>query len=320
MIRPRLSSACARRFTTKPDGPKPLMPPTPPPPPESRNLSLLQRFQTKLVREAEAIEEMRKNPTAPTAHPVFKYEAKLDARIKELERVEFERKAAGLKTKLGPVAMRMRSGLSGVLDSEKNELERQALLKEFGAKGQFDDLKEIARKGDKLWTAKETMTPSQTSPLVPNIPGKSLSGVETDIHTLIKGKRASLVTFAFTAMGEPHIKSYLQPFQTEFSNNPAVGIVQLNVEEDWAKKWALTLFTPWIRRKVPVEMHGNYLIHTGDISSERNRIGMGNRLLGWVHLVDASGSVRWSAHGPAKEGELKTLLESTLSLLSSSSQ
>ncbi|KAI8622748.1 ATPase assembly factor ATP10, partial [Chytriomyces sp. MP71] len=201
------------------------------------------------------------------------------------------------------------------ITAEKNEAERQRLMAAFGGKGHFDDLKEVARKGDKLWVAREAMFPVSESPLMPNIPGKSLLGNQTDLEALSKGKKASLVTFAFTALGEPHVKSYLTPFQVEFDGTPDVAIVQYNVEEDWAKQWAVKMFEPWIRRKIPEAMRSNYLIHLGDISVDRNRIGMGNKLLGWVHLVDSSGRVRWSAHGPAKEGEIKTLIDSTKLLL-----
>ncbi len=42
---------------------------------------------------------------------------------------------------------------------------------------------------------------------------------------------------------------------------------------------------------------------------------MTNSLLGWVHLVDSNGKIRWQAHGPATETELQTMLYLTNLLL-----
>ncbi|KAI9340822.1 ATP10 protein-domain-containing protein, partial [Obelidium mucronatum] len=293
------------------EAPKPFVPP-PTPPPESRNLSLLARFQQRLLRDAQNLEQQRKSPEAPTTNFLYRYDAKLDARIKELESVQLKRKEEGKSTKLGPIASRVRSSLSSVLDGDKNEAARSSLIGEGMQKGNFDDIKELARLGDKLWTAPNKMTVSSSSPRIPNIPGKSLLGVDTDIHTLVKDRHATLVCFAFTALGEPHVKSYLKPFLAEF---PEGNVVQLNVEEMAYKSWALKLFEPWIRFGIPEKQRAQYLIHRGSIEEQRNKIGMKNRLVGWVHLVDSDRRVRWSAHGPAKPEEVATLLESTRLLL-----
>lgn len=52
-----------------------------------------------------------------------------------------------------------------------------------------------------------------------------------------------------------------------------------------------------------------------DLLEKRNSIGMENNVLGWVHLVDQLGYVRWSAHGIATEKELATLSTLTKRLL-----
>ncbi|KAJ3024906.1 UNVERIFIED_CONTAM: Mitochondrial ATPase complex subunit atp10 [Siphonaria sp. JEL0065] len=295
----------------QPEQPKAFTPPPVPPPAESRNLNLLSRFQEKLLRDAETIEEQRKNPEAPTSNFLYRYDAKLDARIKELEAAELKKKVEGKSTKLGPIASRVRSSLSSILDSEKNEAARTSMMNEGFKKGRFDDIKQLAREGDKLWNASNKMTAFSSSPRIPNIAGKSLLGVETDIHTLVKGNRASLVCFLFTALGEPHVKSYVKPFQAAF---PDANIVHVNVEEDGYKSWALKLFEPWIRFGVSENLRAQYLVHFGSIVEQRNKIGMANKLVGWVHLVDGEGRVRWSAHGPAKEEELETLIASANAL------
>lgn len=41
---------------------------------------------------------------------------------------------------------------------------------------------------------------------------------------------------------------------------------------------------------------------------------MQNSYLGYVFLVDSNCKIRWGAHGPATEAEVKTLLESVQKL------
>ncbi|ORY42560.1 hypothetical protein BCR33DRAFT_718251 [Rhizoclosmatium globosum] len=213
---------------------------------------------------------------------------------------------------MGPVAQKFRSGvLSSVLDSDKNEEERLELMEGF-KKGNFDDIKELSKKGLKLWTAPMKLTAPSSSPLMVNIEGKSLLGVKTDIHTLIKHKDVSLVTFVFTALGEPHVKSYMTPFLEAF---PEGNVIQMNIEEEWTKSWALALFEPFIRFKVPEKQRAQYLIKRGSVLKERTKIKMDNRLLGWVHLVDREGRVRWTAHGPAKDEEIQALIANTKLLM-----
>ncbi|KAJ3134679.1 Mitochondrial ATPase complex subunit atp10 [Physocladia obscura] len=293
--------------------PKLFVPPPVLPPPQSQNLGLVARFQKMLERDAKSIEENRKNPDAPTSNFIYRNHSKLEARIKALEEAELKRREQGLSSKMGPTAQKIRSKLSGIFDSQKNEEERKLLMDAAFKKGRFDDLKEIAQKGVKLWTAPKMMKFPLSSPKIPNISGKSLLQVDTDIHSLIKSNKVTLVAFFFNALGEPHVKSYIKPLKAEI---PDIPIVQLNIEEDWSKSWALQVFERWIKRNVPKEMHATYLIHRGSIISERTKIGMDNKLVGWVHLVDSIGRVRWSAHGPAEEEEIKTLISSVKELLS----
>ncbi|KAJ3390508.1 Mitochondrial ATPase complex subunit atp10 [Entophlyctis sp. JEL0112] len=296
--------------------------------------SLLNKFGQKLRADAQSLENMRKDPSAKNAHFLYRYDHELTERIKKLEAAELKRKEAGLSSKTGAFSQFMRSYFQ--VDTNKNERERQELLDLAFKKGRFDDLKEITKVGQKLWVAPEAMKPASACPAMPNISGKSLLGVETDLHTLIRPNKATLVAFFFNALGEPHVKSFTTPFLNAFpvasanaartfasasssdlakEKKDAVSIVHMNVEEEWAKAWALGMFEGWIRRGVSADLRATYLLHRGSILAERSHIGMHNRLLGWVHLVDGAGRVRWSAHGFATDLEVQALISNTNRLL-----
>ncbi|KAI9092880.1 ATPase assembly factor ATP10 [Phlyctochytrium arcticum] len=158
------------------------------------------------------------------------------------------------------------------------------------------------------------MRKANASPLIPNPVTKSLSGNTTDVLSLVAEKKASLVTFAFSAFGEPHVKSFTDKFLEEFDSEPSVQLVQLNIEENWIKAPVLRLMTPFIRRKVPKERRDRYLMYYASIAESRRAAGMTNSVLGWVNLVDSEGRVRWQAHGPAKPQELNAMIKLTREL------
>lgn len=54
------------------------------------------------------------------------------------------------------------------------------------------------------------------------------------------------------------------------------------------------------------------------IRIKRKAMGMHNKVLGWINLVDEFGYIRWQAHGNATEEELQTLMALTDRLLTNS--
>ena len=50
-----------------------------------------------------------------------------------------------------------------------------------------------------------------------------------------------------------------------------------------------------------------YLNHYENISEIRRSVGISNKTLGWVHIVDERGFIRWQAHGKASEDEVKNM-------------
>ncbi|KAJ3012328.1 Mitochondrial ATPase complex subunit atp10 [Thoreauomyces humboldtii] len=268
---------------------------------------LLNRFAAKLRKEVEELESARKarelaeaGPVDPNLPPLVQPEAQkkqgffagIDNRLqeqrKELEADQLAKRKAGEKSRMTP---KMQKRMDEYLDLDENLRQREELLKWFSG------LTEIYA--------------NQASPMVPNPVSKTLTGETTDVMSLIKTRKASLVTFMFSAFGERHVNTFTEPFMREFADSPNVQLIQLNVEENWLKAPLLRLMTPWVRRRVPKELQAKYLMHFHSILEARRSAGMTNSVLGWVNLVDSEGRIRWQAHGPAREHELETLLKAT---------
>ncbi|KAI8908872.1 ATP10 protein-domain-containing protein [Powellomyces hirtus] len=200
----------------------------------------------------------------------------------------------------------MQQRMDKYLDLDTNLKEREDLLKQAFWDGYWDDYKGgsqgIEAVGRPAQTAsrprmrfrnsrsrrESRCSPSdiQASPLIPNPESKSLTGETTNVMSLVKQKKASLVTFMFSAFGEGHVNSYTQRFLDEFKGVNDVQLVQMNVAENLLKAPVLRVLTRFVRRKVPKEPQANYLLHYKSIQESRRAAGMSNTVLGWVNLVD----------------------------------
>lgn len=86
------------------------------------------------------------------------------------------------------------------------------------------------------------------------------------------------------------------------------------MNENWLKGPIAKLYAPYIQWKTPKEHQGRYMWIYKDIKSERKILGLENMGLGWVHLVDSAGRVRWQANGIPNEEELASMVDLTKKL------
>ncbi|KAG0281001.1 Mitochondrial ATPase complex subunit atp10 [Linnemannia gamsii] len=154
---------------------------------------------------------------------------------------------------------------------------------------------------------------------MPNIIGTSLKTSEpVELVDLLRGK-ISLVAISGTRFGEEHIESYMTPFlkrwpMTVANNSSKVQLVELNIQENPLKAGLVRMMVPFVKKTIPEERHANYVLHYKSIKHLKDPLSMQNSYLGYVFLVDSNCKIRWGAHGPATEAEVKTLLESVQKL------
>lgn len=151
------------------------------------------------------------------------------------------------------------------------------------------------------------MIPVSAAKMLPSIIGDSLNGNKVDLVSLAQNYNVSLVAWVFSAFGEPHVKSFIDPFLSRVQGDD-VGLIQLNIEEKRIKMPFLWAMRPWIKSRTDPDRRGNYLICYKDLGDQKEDIGISNSVLGWVTLIDKFGRVRWIAHGMAKEEEVETLI------------
>lgn len=203
-------------------------------------------------------------------------------------------------------------------DEKKNLEKRKELLHDFQS-GYFAEFSELSKTGSKLWKATSNMINADKALYMPNIIGTSLKTSESvELVDLLRGK-ISLVAISGTRFGEEHTESYMTPFlkrwpMTAANNSSKVQLVELNIQENPLKAGLVRMMVPFVKKTIPEERHANYVLHYKSIKHLKDPLSMQNSYLGYVFLVDSNCKIRWGAHGPATEAEVKTLLESVQKL------
>ncbi|KAF9548734.1 Mitochondrial ATPase complex subunit atp10 [Mortierella hygrophila] len=202
-------------------------------------------------------------------------------------------------------------------DEKKNLEKRKELLHDFQS-GYFAEFSELSKTGSKLWKATSNMINADKALYMPNIIGTSLKTSEpVELVDLLRGK-ISLMAISGTRFGEEHTESYMTPFLKRWpmtvANNSKVQLVELNIQENPLKAGLVRMMVPFVKKTIPEERHENYMLHYKSIKHLKDPLSMQNSYLGYVFLVDSNCKIRWGAHGPATEAEVKTLLESVQKL------
>ena len=84
---------------------------------------------------------------------------------------------------------------------------------------------------------------------------------------------------------------------------PAMQTVRLSLIEATALTWLQRPLLWSIRATVPAEQHGSFYCHFGKAGALKRQLRMENSYLGYVCLVDRTGTVRWHVHSNEVPGD-----------------
>lgn len=212
-----------------------------------------------------------------------------------------------------PMRQKVEQKWKDVLSPEKNLESRAKIIREIG-ESHWQNILDLRNNGDKLFLAPSQLIPAKKARYLPNLEGKTLAGNAVDVVGLCKDK-TTLLTIEFVKFAEKHTLSYINLFEKTFAENTKAQVVQVNIEENWAKAAVLQLCMPYIRRNIPQHRHSRYVAHYGGVESLRNALGIANPLIGYAFLIDSKTRVRWYANGEAVQDEGASMLALTQELL-----
>ncbi|GAA5916322.1 hypothetical protein JCM8208_007393 [Rhodotorula glutinis] len=193
-----------------------------------------------------------------------------------------------------------------LLNREKRLQERRHLVKQ-ASRGYFHDYNELRQQGGKAFVAPKTLIREDLSLYFPDIEGVSLA-TKGKVHTtdLLEDK-VSLVVFSSFRSSEEHINSFVRPALADMKDEKAFQYVYINLQENPLKSFLVSMFVSSLRKQVPVEHHPTYLLSHQSLEYLREPMGMTNKHVGYVFLVDWNKKIRWAGCSWATEDEEEAL-------------
>ncbi|KAI0370527.1 hypothetical protein BV20DRAFT_279951 [Pilatotrama ljubarskyi] len=200
------------------------------------------------------------------------------------------------------------------LDMDKRLEERHHLARE-ATRGHFADLSATRKHGGKTWIAPKVMIREDKALYFPDIFGTPLAGKEK-VHTtnLLAGK-VSVVTLLTTRISEIQTAQFVEPTHTSFKKHRLYQRVQINLQDNLMKSFLVSLFASGIRKTIPKALWPTYLISSQNLEYLREPLGIANRHVGYVYLVDPQLKIRWAACADPKAEEIAALKACTSVLL-----
>ena len=213
-------------------------------------------------------------------------------------------------------------------------------------KGYFHDLNATRKYGGKTWIAPSKMIRQEVSALnttrtipapskigsvgCPLLPGycrensrrrkpyphnppvsgedlRNLDALNQNIGggSVVYSPRAPFLKFARSL--QVQTASFVNPTNKVFLSDPNYRFVQINLQENLLKSLLVSMFLSSLRQTIPAELQSTYLVSSQNMEYVRDSLGMVNKHIGYVYLLDEHLKVRWAACGDAKLEEADAL-------------
>ncbi|KLO09002.1 hypothetical protein SCHPADRAFT_834571 [Schizopora paradoxa] len=197
-----------------------------------------------------------------------------------------------------------------LMDQDVRLARRRHIVKE-ATKGYYADFSATKKFGGKTWVAPKTLIREDHAKYFPNVSGVPLNSKDAVNTANLCQDRISLVAMLSTE----HVDSFVRPTIEKFLSDHRFQFVQINLQENILKAFLVSMYVSSLRRKVPPELHRTYLLSTQNMEYIREPLGMNNKHIGFVYLLDQQQRVRWAGGGLALPEETDSLTSCTGVLL-----
>ncbi|KAF2120787.1 ATP10 protein-domain-containing protein [Lophiotrema nucula] len=197
--------------------------------------------------------------------------------------------------------------------SERNLQKRADLQQEWGQNYFRDAINIRKHAGGKTFKANPRLFRREVALHFPNLRGATLKDSVADTTNVLRGK-ISIVKLYGAHWGKLQVDTF-----TRGKNNPELEelleknkdiaqAIDVNVEENMAKRWLTALFHWRLRKSMFEEEWGKYfIVKKGVNQAIREAIGCLNGRVGYVYLLDQNCRIRWAGSGDAEAEEIESL-------------
>lgn len=206
-------------------------------------------------------------------------------------------------------------------------LERRKQLEKQLMKGYYKDWAMLRFERGKTFLSNPKIFKADLALYFPNIVGRTLvSSAYNDTTPLLYGK-VSIVSIFTTKWADDQVKTFISP-----TDNPEVkeliegseGKAQhiyVNVEDNKMKWWVLWASQWNIRKVLPKREWPNYFMVNYELPEViRETLGLINKNVGYLFLVDENCRIRWAGSGDARPEEKDSLIRGLRRLIDQSLQ
>ncbi|KAE8905969.1 hypothetical protein PF005_g10852 [Phytophthora fragariae] len=209
--------------------------------------------------------------------------------------------------------------LDEMIEEADRKVEKKYRPNMFGEFKQLNDTEGKVREGV------DVLIDVSKARAVPSLQVDTLEDKHVDIQSFVTRGKATLVLTAFKNYGLDMLPAWRDGFVAAMSDGKGaldarVQTITLNVIEDWYMKLVRGSIIRGLQEKTPKELHATTFAHFGRCDEFRTPMELDNSFVGYAHLVDGKGRIRWIAGGPATPKELERLAKVTKELLVQSSQ
>eukprot|EP00834_Sanchytrium_tribonematis_P002377 NODE_72_length_24857_cov_0.454399.p13 type:complete len:214 gc:universal NODE_72_length_24857_cov_0.454399:1654-2295(+) len=191
-----------------------------------------------------------------------------------------------------------------VTNPQEHQKERDRIKREF-REGYWHDFKVLNATNGKLFEPKPNL---HLSIKCPDLSVYDANTKHVQLLDVLKEK-PTFLGVVFNEFANLQLKEYKSFYDSQLSQmNPQLQFVQLNVEENWLKSVILNMLKYSLKSKIPQKDHSTYLTSTfHKIYDFKEHLGIINKYVPWMYLINKQGIVRWQIHGKSSETELHLL-------------
>jgi len=140
---------------------------------------------------------------------------------------------------------------------------------------------------------------------LPALKGDLLSGKPGVLPDLAAGHTA-LITLGFTYDSRSQVEAWATKFRSRYGSRPDVTLFEVPMMGSAARlgRWFID---SGMRKNTPPALHDYVMTVYGSNDDWKARVGFSARDDAYLVLIDATGVVRWLAHGPVGDSRLEQL-------------
>ncbi|KAG8870816.1 Mitochondrial ATPase complex subunit atp10 [Tulasnella sp. 331] len=202
-----------------------------------------------------------------------------------------------------------------LLDRKKHLEKRRLIMKQINS-GYYEDFFKTTKGGwgGKMWIAPKVLIREDKSLYLPDIAGKTLTKEKVHTTTLCKD-HITIVSISSTQIGDEQIKAFTETAEKVYKLYRRFKFVQINLQENLLKSALVSLSSSNLRSLIPEHLHPTYIHSSQNMEMVREAMGLENKHLGFVYLVDENIKIRWAGCGFPIEEEKQALFVCTRLLL-----